>query len=68
MVSKRHIYRGIDIVHPRAVPVILSLCRTARIAEIVNRMVKWNEANARVSPGLLIEALVVCIMCGRKPL
>ncbi|MDH7579134.1 MAG: IS1634 family transposase [Bacillota bacterium] len=68
MVRKRHIYRGIDIVHPRAVPVIISLCRTARIAEIVNRMVKWNEANARVSPGLLIEALVVCIMCGRKPL
>jgi transposase len=68
MVRKRHIYRGIDIVHPRAVPVIISLCRTARIAEIVNRMVKWNEANARVSPGILIEALVVCIMCGRKPL
>lgn len=68
MVRNRHIYRGIDIVHPRAVPVILSLCRTARIAEIVNRMVKWNKANARVSPGLLIEALVVCIMCGRKPL
>lgn len=68
MLKKRNIYRGINIVHPRAVPVIISLCRTARIAEIVNRMVKWNEANARVSPGLLIEALVVCIMCGRKPL
>jgi transposase len=50
------------------VPVIISLCRTARIAEIVNRMVEWNEANTKVSPGILIEALVVCIMCGRKPL
>lgn len=67
--SKRpNVVRGINIVRPRAVPVITSLCRTARIAEIVNRMVKWDEDNARVSPGLLIEALVVCIMCGRKPL
>jgi hypothetical protein len=67
--SKRpNVVRGINIVRPRAVPVITSLCRTARIAEIVNRMVKWDEDKARVSPGLLIEALVVCIMCGRKPL
>ncbi len=35
--------RCINIVRPRAVPVITSLCRTARIAEVVNRMVKWDE-------------------------
>jgi hypothetical protein len=69
MSKKRNaVVRGIKIVHPRAVPVIISLCRTARIAEIMNRMVEWNEANTKVSPGILIEALVVCIMCGRKPL
>lgn len=68
MSKKRDAVRGIKIVHPRAVPVIISLCRTAKIAEIVNLMVEWNEANTKVSPGILIEALVVCIMCGRKPL
>lgn len=66
--KESHIYRGIDIVHPGAAPVIISLCRTADIAGIINRKLDWNEPNAKVSPGLLIEALVVCIMCGRKPL
>jgi len=68
MPKESNIYPGIKIVRPGAVPVIISLCRTAKIAEIINRMVKWNEDNTKVSPGLLIEALVVCIMCGRKPL
>jgi hypothetical protein len=31
-------------------------------------MVNWNEANAKISPGMLIESLVICIICGRKPL
>ncbi len=31
-------------------------------------MVKWNEEKSKISPGILIECLVVCIMCGRKPL
>jgi transposase len=68
MSDNPYIYPGITIVHPQAVPVIISLCRTARIAEIVNRMVKWNEEKSKISPGILIECLVVCIMCGRKPL
>ncbi len=68
MINDSNIYPDIDIVHPGAVPVVISLCRTARIAGIVNRMLRWDEPNAKVSPGLLIEALVVCIMCNRKPL
>ena len=44
MPKKGDAVRGIKIVHPRSVPVIISLCRTAKIAEIVNRMVEWNEA------------------------
>ena len=67
--SKRpNVVRGINIVRLCAVPMITSFCRTARIAEVVNQMVKWDEDKTRVSPSLLIEALVVCIMCGRKPL
>lgn len=44
MVRNRHIYRSIDIVHPRAVPVILGLCHTAGIAEIVDRMVVQSSS------------------------
>lgn len=31
-------------------------------------MVKWQELNSLVSPGLLIETLIICILCDRKPL
>jgi hypothetical protein len=58
---------GITTVHPHAVPVITMLCRTARIGDIVNEMVS-SEANPKISPGMLIESLVICLICGRKPL
>jgi hypothetical protein len=31
-------------------------------------MVEWDEDRSKISPGLLIESLIVCIFCGRKPL
>ena len=58
----------ITTVNPGAVPVITMLCRTAKIGEIVNQMVEWDEDRSKISPGLLIESLIVCIFCGRKPL
>ncbi len=58
----------ITTVTPGAVPVITMLCRRAKIGEIVNQMVEWDEDRSKISPGLLIESLIVCIFCGRKPL
>jgi transposase len=53
---------------PQAVPVVLKLCRMAGIASAVDRMAHWNESISVISPGLVIESLVTCIMCNRKPL
>ena len=61
-------FPGIKNYYPQAVPVVLKLCRMAGIAGAVNRMVRWNESNSKISPGLVIESLVTCIMCNRKPL
>jgi hypothetical protein len=61
-------FPGIKNYYPQAVPVVLKLCRMAGIASAVNRMVRWHESNSRISPGLVIESLVTCIMCNRKPL
>jgi len=63
-----HIMPEIVTVQPYSVPVITMLCRTARIGQIVNHMVEWNDTNSKISPGLLIESLIICIICGRKPL
>jgi transposase len=59
---------GIKHYFPQAVPVVLKLCRLAGIASAVDRMARWNESNSVISPGLVIESLVTCIMCNRKPL
>ncbi len=68
MSNNPYVMPDITAVSPGAVPVITMLCRTAKIGEIINQMVHWNENNSKISPGLLIESLIVCILCGRKPL
>lgn len=68
MSKRRYFLTELTTVHPHAVPIATMLCRTARIGDKVNRMVNWNEANAKISQGMLIESLVICIICGRKPL
>ena len=59
---------NITTVSPASVPLITMLCRTAGIRETVNQMVSWNDTNSRISPGLLIETLIICILCERRPL
>jgi hypothetical protein len=44
----------------------LKLCRMAGIASAVNRIVRWNESNSRISPGLVIKSLATCIICNRN--
>ena len=61
-------FADIRTVRASSVPIAAALCRLAKIAQTVNQMVHWREANSKVSPGLLIETLVICILCGRKPL
>lgn len=58
----------LKIVQSGAVPIAAKLCRIANIAQTVNQMVHWKEENSKISPGLLIESLVICILCNRKPL
>lgn len=53
----------LKVIHPACVPIATQLCRLAKIRETVNRMVKWRQANSRISPGLLIETLIIRILC-----
>jgi len=50
------------------IPVIYRLCRLAGIMETVNSEVAWRKENSKVSPGFLIESLVICILAERKSL
>ena len=59
---------NITVIHPACVPIATQLCRVAKIRETINHMVQWREANTRISPGLLLETLIICILCDRKPL
>lgn len=48
--------------------VIAELCRELKVADLVNRMVRWDSARWKVSPGTLICALIVNILTSREPL
>lgn len=62
------IYADLRTVRAGSIPIAAELCRLGKVRETINHLVHWKEANAKVSPGLLIESLVICILCGRKPL
>lgn len=49
-------------------PIIYQLCRMAKIMETVNAEVTWRQDNTKVSPGFLIESLVISTLSNRKPL
>jgi transposase len=51
-----------------SIPVLFEMCRIAKIAETINNMVDWRADNSKVSPGFLIETLIVTILRGRRPL
>src|SRR5690606_32589694 len=47
---------------------IAGVCRQLRIAELVNRLVTWDDTQWKRSPGTLIVALIINILTGRRPL
>lgn len=59
---------GLEVVNMSNVPVVYQLCRMARIMESVNNAVTWRTDNSKVSPGFLIESLVISTLSNRKPL
>lgn len=59
---------GFEVANMSNVPVVYQLCRMARIMESVNNTVTWRMDNSKVSPGFLIESLVISTLSNRKPL
>ena len=51
-----------------SIPVLFELCRIGKIAETINSMVNWKPNNSKISPGFLIEILIVTILRGKRPL
>jgi transposase len=49
-------------------PALLGLLRSIGLAEVINAEVRWDPARCRLSPGERIEALVVNILAGQRPL
>ena len=70
-IKKKDVYRlenMLEMYNTNCIPVLFELCRVEKIREVVNIIVNWREENSNVSPGILIETLVVSIISGRKPL
>jgi transposase len=59
---------SINVLHPGAAPVALSLARLAGIRETVDQFTGWSPNSRLTSPGILAETLVTAILCGCRPL
>lgn len=57
---------NIETVNMSNLPIIYQLCRMAKIMEMVNAMVSWRDDNSKITPGFLIETMVICILSSRK--
>lgn len=49
-------------------PIISALCHQLGVREIINNTVTWDEKQCLLDPGTLVIALIINILCGRKPL
>lgn len=58
----------LEILDAGAGPLVAAMCQEIGLREIVDNMVKWDRKQCRLSPGTLIEALVVNVLTARKPL
>ncbi|KXG73613.1 DUF4277 domain-containing protein [Thermotalea metallivorans] len=51
-----------------AAPIIAKLCRIAGVQEAVKQHVQHSPAKSKISPGLLIESMIINILSDRQPL
>ena len=57
-----------DIKEAGPAPLINAMCDAIQLTEIVNANTFWDEKQCKLSPGILLKALVINILCGRTPL
>jgi hypothetical protein len=56
------------IMNAGAAPLVAAFCREIKLRDIIDEMVTWDPKQCRLSPGALIEALVINVLVARKPL
>ena len=49
-------------------PVISAMCRSIGLTGTINRMVDWDERQCKMSPGFRVEAVIINLLMGRRPL
>ena len=56
------------IMNAGAAPLVAAFCREIKLRDIIDEMVTWDPKQCCLSPGALIEALVINVLVARKPL
>jgi transposase len=49
-------------------PLISAMCRSLGITQAIDRLTEWDERQCKLSPGLLVEAMIINLLGSRKPL
>ena len=64
----RSLIPKVKILSAGAAPLVAAFCREIKLRDIIDEMVTWDPKQCRLSPGTLLEALVINILVARKPL
>jgi transposase len=64
----RSLIPKVKILSAGAAPLVAAFCREIKLRDTIDEMVTWDPKQCRLSPGTLIEALVINVLVARKPL
>src|SRR5690606_12203797 len=64
----RSLIPKVKILSAGAAPLVAAFCREIKLRDTIDEMVTWDPKQCRLSPGTLLEALVINILVARKPL
>ncbi len=49
-------------------PMISAMCRSIGLTQTVDEMVRWDDKQCKLSPGLRVEAIIINTLTNRRPL
>ncbi len=64
----RSLIPKVNILSAGAAPLVAAFCREIKLRDTIDDMVTWDPKQCRLSPGTLLEALVINVLVARKPL
>ncbi len=57
-----------EVLNDGPAPLISAMCRSIGLTSTINQMLDWDERQCKLSPGFRVEAMIINLLMGRRPL